>query len=383
LTNSSLTFGGSSAVINFNSIQKAVLDGTSSGNTFDVTGWTNGNVTVNGMGGNNTIIATGSGTITLTNTSLAFTNDPGVTITLSSIQNAVLNGSGSGNTFDVTGWTSGNVAVNGSGGNNAIVAGGSGTITLTNTSITFSGNPAVAITLSSIQNAVINGSSGGNTFDVMSWQQGGNVTFNGNPSSGGNANIYIFNPFPPSATVNAFVNGGGSNNTVDISSFSSGTTVNVSVTGQQMIASYLFLTLTGVQFADQGSGAAAHVVSLPGAQSLQGPALTNALRDISGGAIALDGSATATPQDLGDSLVTSVTTEDGPATSGPEENRDAHLGMDSREADNQFLQQTRASIVAGDKDGFASLAADKPGDANGIESFGWTNSHDSDPKSSS
>ena len=382
LTNTSLTFGGSSRITSFNSIQKAALDGSLSGNTFDVTGWTNGSVTINGLGGNNTIVATGSGTITLTNTSLTFSGEPGITITLNSIQNATLNGSASGVTFNLNSWTAGNVTLNGNGANNTVDAqtGTSGKIDLASTSLTFSSEPGVVVTLNSIQNAAINGSSAGNTFDLMSWQQGGNVTFTGNSGSSGNANDYIFNPFSASAMVNATVSGGGTNNTVDISSFPNGTTVNVLDTNPQTIASYLTLTLGGVQSADQGSGAAAHVVSQPGAKSAQAPVLTNALRDISGNATALDDVATATPQDTGDS---SVKAEDGSIFSLPEGNRDPRLSFDLTETDNQFLPHTGETMTAVETGGFTSFAADKPGGPYGTKSFAWTHSDNSDPKSSS
>ena len=325
LTNSILTYG--SVIINLNPIASVSITDTAGGITFDVTGWTAGNVTLTGAGAGNTVEAQAAagGTVTLTNTALTF--NASTVVTLSSIQNVVLNGSSSGNSFNVRGWTAGQVTLNGSGNNNTVAAETSGTITLTNTEIIFSPNNAF-ITLNSIQNAVLYGTSSGVTFNVRGWTTGpvtlngtgtnntvqaeantsgqftlttGSITFSATPlvitltsvqnaelygsASGnvfdlmswsggiltfnGNAGInkFTINPITSSQLVNVYINGGavggGNTNKVDISSYPLGVIIGSS--GMQTLqANVLVLYLTGIQTVDQGNNMPSHVITSPG-----------------------------------------------------------------------------------------------------------------------
>jgi hypothetical protein len=250
-----------------------VLDGSSVGNTFDVTGWTNNNLTINGGGGTNTVIAEapGGGTTTLTNNSITFNNSSRVII-LSSIQDATLNGDSGGITFDVTGWTAGNVTLNGSGNNNTVEAQAdkAGKFTVTTNSIAFDGtdNSSRVITVNNyIQNIVLDGSSSGNTFDLLSWQGGNlNLTFVGTAVFANNTNTFIFNPITSSQTVNAAVVGGG-NDTLNLSSFptNTGNALTIPDNNSQTISlqSDLILILSGIKHLSTGTGASPQSILQP------------------------------------------------------------------------------------------------------------------------
>ena len=114
LTNSSLTttFG---QTISYSDIQTANLTGGSGTNSYYISSWS-GNGSINGSSSNNnTIYATNNTNFTLTNTGFSRFNIG--SFTLSNIQNAVLTGGSSADTFTVSNW-SGNVTLNGVSGKN-------------------------------------------------------------------------------------------------------------------------------------------------------------------------------------------------------------------------------------------------------------------------
>ncbi len=95
------------------SIETASITGSPQDDSFDVTGWTVGTITVNGGGGTDTVTvlvpepdlpAPAGGTVTLTNTSVTFTGGAGI-ITLSSIEQAILTGTDRDEIIDASGFT--------------------------------------------------------------------------------------------------------------------------------------------------------------------------------------------------------------------------------------------------------------------------------------
>ncbi len=104
-------------------IQAVQLTGGASPNIFDVSGWTLGAASVNGMGGNDRVVVetASPGLVTLTNTSVTFPGGAG-TITLASIEFATVTGTSGDDTIDATGFT-GTAVLNGGDGNDVLIAG--------------------------------------------------------------------------------------------------------------------------------------------------------------------------------------------------------------------------------------------------------------------
>src|SRR6266581_2995870 len=168
-----------------------------------------GTYTINGQGAvadTDTIRATRNADMTLTNAQLTVGSD---VFALNGIEQAVLTGGGSDNTFTVSGWT-GDGTLAGAGGSDAVAAnltgggsgntftitgwtgsgtldgaGGSDTVTLskdanftlTNTSLSATSGPSM--TLSSIEVANLTGGGSGNTFTVGPWSGTANVNGQG------------------------------------------------------------------------------------------------------------------------------------------------------------------------------------------------------------
>src|SRR5262249_50304048 len=82
-------------------ITNVKLTGGDGANVFDVTGWT-GTATVDGRGGQNTAASTADADFTLNDTTL--THSIGGTVTLVSVDRALLTGGGGDTRFFLTGW---------------------------------------------------------------------------------------------------------------------------------------------------------------------------------------------------------------------------------------------------------------------------------------
>ncbi len=133
-----------------------------------------GSGTLAGAGGSDTVAATKNANFTLTNASLATTD--GMNLALSSIEAANLTGGGSGNTFTITGWT-GTGTLDGAGGSDTVTLSKDANFTLTNTSLSATSGPSM--TLSSIEVANLTGGGSGNTFTVGPWSGTANVNGQG------------------------------------------------------------------------------------------------------------------------------------------------------------------------------------------------------------
>lgn len=209
-------------------IQNVLLTGGPGSNRFDVSGWTVGTATLNGMAGNDIVIAqlAVSGTITVTDTSLSFTGGAG-TITLSSIEGALITGSPGNDTLDASGF-SGIAGLSGGDGDDTLIA-GSGT----------------------------------------------------NALSGGNGNDRFV--LRPTASLHGVVvNGGDGEDTLDFSAFTTGVTVNLGTTGiaQTVVAGHLQLLIQNLDIEN--------IVGSQGADHLVGNSLDNTFT-WGGGSDTLDG----------------------------------------------------------------------------------------------
>jgi len=157
LTNARLTGTGTA---DLSGIRNAVLTGSAAGTTFDLSGWT-GTATVIGVGGINTLVVTRDVNFSFPNSTTLLLSD-GTVITLQNIQNVVLTGGASNNTFDGSGWT-GTATFNGQGGLNTVVVSRPANFVLTDSSLTVS--TGGTFQLIGIQNAVLTGGTG-SVFDV-------------------------------------------------------------------------------------------------------------------------------------------------------------------------------------------------------------------------
>src|SRR5262249_31044926 len=110
-----------------------------------------------GGGGADTVQAAGAAAYTLTNTQPTGTG----VADLTGVRNAVLTGSPAGTTFDLSGWT-GTATVIGVGGVNTLVISRDVNFTLTGNTLTLS--DGTVVTLQNIQNLVLTGGLGNNTF---------------------------------------------------------------------------------------------------------------------------------------------------------------------------------------------------------------------------
>jgi Ca2+-binding RTX toxin-like protein len=176
LNKGSLGFGGPTDTLS--GIEGIALVGGASANTIDLSQW-DGNATLTGAGGNDTIkggtgttrlLETGDVNFTLTNTTLTGLG----TDSLTDVQEAVLNGGAGANTFDLSGFT-GAATIAGGANTDAIVAAGDVDFALADALLTRTGRGT--ITLSSIENATLTGGAGPNDFDISGWS--GPITLDG------------------------------------------------------------------------------------------------------------------------------------------------------------------------------------------------------------
>lgn len=116
-------------------LEIAILAGSSQNDTFDVTGWTAGMITVDGAVGDDIVRvqvpepvlpAPAGGTVTITDAGITFTGGAGI-ITLNSIESAIVIGTDRNETLDASGFT-GNTWLQGKGGDDLLKSGRGGVI---------------------------------------------------------------------------------------------------------------------------------------------------------------------------------------------------------------------------------------------------------------
>ncbi|HEY9171448.1 MAG TPA: Calx-beta domain-containing protein [Verrucomicrobiae bacterium] len=170
---------------------------------------------------------------------------------LSGIETVSLTGSPQNDSFDVTGWTVGKATVNGAGGEDLVrvqvpvpnlPSPAGGTVTVTNTSVTFTGGAGI-ITLSSIEAAIITGTDRDEVLDASgftgsTWLQGmgGNDVLKSGRGGllhildgGAGDDRFVFSQTGLLESV--YLIGGDGLDTLDFSAFTVGVTVNLATTG--------------------------------------------------------------------------------------------------------------------------------------------------------
>ncbi len=172
LTNTSLAVTGN-PTLTLAGFTAANLTDPTGGNTFVVSGWTGGGSLVDIRSNADTVTASKSAGFTLTNGSLSSTD--GMNLTLGGITTANLTDSGSGgNTFTVSGW-SGTGTLKGTG--ETLVDSATASVSLANSSLAVTGG--ATLTLNGFTTANLTDSAGGNTFTVSGWTGGGSLSDTG------------------------------------------------------------------------------------------------------------------------------------------------------------------------------------------------------------
>ena len=194
----------------------------STGGNNDILSGGGGNDTMNGGTGNDTVVESGDVNFTLTNTQLTGNG----TDTLTSIEQAILTGGASDNTFNVAGFGgtvsldgglgndtftlrtgAGNDTINGGAGTDTLIESGNVNFVLTDASLTGNGTDS----LISIELATLTGGAGNNTINASGFS--GAVTFDG---GAGNDTLTggISNDILIGGTGNDIIVGGAGNDTL-------------------------------------------------------------------------------------------------------------------------------------------------------------------------
>ncbi len=201
-------------------IQAAHLTGSSTANTFDVSGWT-GAGSLTGLGGTDILTATNDlALFGLSDTQLTRTGFG--TLTLDTIETANLSGGGSANTFDISGWT-GTGALTGFAGTDKLIQAGESfnSYTLNDGGLTRLGAGSVQknFTLSSVEQAEITAQTAAGSLTITSGSPGfnGSVVYNG--LGGNDTLIHSYSGGLPAGGAITFNGSGG---TDKISFFGSG-----------------------------------------------------------------------------------------------------------------------------------------------------------------
>jgi Ca2+-binding RTX toxin-like protein len=174
LADGSLARSGS-GTITLSGFETANLTGGSGSNHFVVTGWT-GTGSLDGTSGSDTVVAANNTSFTLTDALLARTGLS--TLGLVGIEAADLSGGTGDNTFTVTGWT-GTGTLSGANGNDTVIASNDADFILADSSLARTGRGTIS--LNTIETANLTGGGSSNAFTVSGWT--GNGTIDGDAGS--------------------------------------------------------------------------------------------------------------------------------------------------------------------------------------------------------
>jgi Ca2+-binding RTX toxin-like protein len=258
-----------------NSIENAILTGGAGANTFNASAFS-GNVRLNGQEGDDTFLGgpgseniqggTGTDTYIRDLTALGFAatvslQNNGILVLwqppmmpqladldlLAGVENVQLTATPNNDTIDVSGWTAGNITLDGGGGSDILQATVAGAVTLTDTAISFTGSSG-SITFSMIEAAILTGSDGDDimnalTFSGQVWLKGGKgndvlVGAKGNDILDGGEGDDVFVLAEDGVLDQDVIIGGDGNDTLNfgghmslgIPAFSAGVTIDLSIT---------------------------------------------------------------------------------------------------------------------------------------------------------
>jgi hypothetical protein len=159
----------------------ADLTGGALASTFDVSGWT-GTGTLNGGGGQDTVVANANASFTLADSALDRTGAG--RLALEGIHNADLPDSGGSHAFDVGGWTGSGTLTGDTGKTDTVVATkNAASFTLADRNLGTS--DGMSLNLSNLTRAQLTGGPGNTAFDVSGWTGTGSLDGGGGPCHGG------------------------------------------------------------------------------------------------------------------------------------------------------------------------------------------------------
>ena len=145
-----------------------LTDTSTGGNTFTITGWTGGGSLT---GASETLADGVAVSVTLTNTSLAVTGLPKLTLSGFKTANLTDSSAAGGNTFTVTGWTGGGSLTDKGSAGDTVTDSAAGSFALSNTQLTA---PNTTLALNGFTTANLTDSgTGGDTFTVTGWTGSG------------------------------------------------------------------------------------------------------------------------------------------------------------------------------------------------------------------
>ncbi len=192
--------------LSLSGLTNANLSGGDGNDTFAVSGWTGGGKLFgNGTNDLDRIIAQADGLLVLSNTALARSGLP--TLTLTSVEAANLAGSAGDDSFNVSGWT-GSGRVNGASGTNTLIASKNSDFTLND--VLISSSDGMSLDLSDILSVHLTGGIANNTFDISGWYGSGTLTGGGGTADkivyagGGNfrlSNTHLSDTLGPSLSI--------------------------------------------------------------------------------------------------------------------------------------------------------------------------------------
>ncbi len=174
LTNGLLTRTQGTATYNLDltTIESLRLSGGQSNDSFNLTAWTK-SLILSGGAGTDTVIATNDVNYTLSDTFLMRTGL--LPIAQSTMENALLTGGGSDNTFDISSWTKAATLTGNGGTDKLVVADNAATMTLTNALLTRTSRGNA--TLNGIEVAELTGGAANNTINASTF--GGQLKIDG------------------------------------------------------------------------------------------------------------------------------------------------------------------------------------------------------------
>ncbi|MFO0935251.1 MAG: VCBS repeat-containing protein [Gemmataceae bacterium] len=263
---------GALGKITLSGVDAATLTGGAGDNIFTLNGWS-GAATLDGVLGTDTLNFTQDSNITLSPTKL--TTSAGTSVTLNSLENAVLTGGAGNNTFDLTAWLT-NATVNGLGGTDTIALTRNANFTATDTLISLS--DGTQYTISSVELANLIGGAAANIFDLNGWSGGGSingltgtdevrVTRNADMTlTAGSLTLSAGLPISISSIENASLTGGASSNTFTVNGWNG----NATLDGKDGADTYIVTPGTKastITIADTGADSASDSVQIVGTSS--------------------------------------------------------------------------------------------------------------------
>ena len=166
---------GGTMLMTLSGFDNASLIGSASADSFNIGGWSK-ILSIDGQAGNDSVISQKDVDFVLSNTTLVTSDD--VTVNLANIESAKLSGGLSDNSFDISGWTQSFAGViDGAGGTDTVHVARDADFVLSNVLLgaKIGTTKVLNMKLASVENIDMTGGESANTFDVSGWTAGGTI----------------------------------------------------------------------------------------------------------------------------------------------------------------------------------------------------------------